>query len=303
MLYDINKDRWSDELLKIFNIPKKILPQVAENVYNFGSTTITGFNTIIGGVAGDQQAALIGQCCFNKGMSKSTFGTGGFILMNIGSKVKFSKNKLLTSIAYKIGNKKIYCLEGSIFIAGSAIKWLRDGIKVIKNVKDTERLYYQAKKNQNLIVVPTFTGLGAPYWLSNIEGSIHGINQNTNIQDIVKATIESICFQTKDLVNIMEKDSNYKIKEMRVDGGMSNNEPFIRFLSNILNINIKVPLNTESTSLGVAYLSSIQSGIIKNFNQINKKNNLKKSYNSNFDKAIIKKMYEKWLKTLKKIID
>ena len=270
MLYDPKSEKWSDEILKIFNIPKKILPKVVENSYDFGSTELFGSPIKIGGVAGDQQAATIGQACFSKGQSKSTYGTGCFLLMNIGNKFKLSKNRLLTTVAYKINGNKMFCYEGSIFVAGSAIQWLRDNLKFFKNSKDTENLYRNASKYEKIYFVPALTGLGAPYWNPNARGSFFGLTRNTTKEDIVKATLDSLSYQTFELIECMEKDSNVRITEMKVDGGMVNNSSFVQSLSNITQIKIIRPKNTETTSLGVAYLAGLQSGIIKSTNDIKK---------------------------------
>ena len=182
-------------------------------------------------MAGDQQAAAIGQACFHKGQSKSTYGTGCFLLMNIGNKFRISSHKLLTTVAYKINGKKMYCYEGSIFVAGSAIQWLRDKLFFFKDSKETDKLYSKANNDENIIVVPALTGLGAPHWKPNLRGAIFGLTRNTSVAEIVKATLDSISFQTFDLIKAMQKDAKIKIKEIRVDGGMINNINFIQSLS------------------------------------------------------------------------
>ena len=268
MIFDPKKEEWSSDMLKIFGISKKILPEVVENSYNFGSTNLFGERINIGGMAGDQQSATIGQACFNKGQSKSTYGTGCFLLMNIGNKFKLSNNRLLTTVAYKINGKKMYCYEGSIFVAGSAIQWLRDNLNFFKDSKETDKLYENANKNENIYFVPALTGLGAPYWNANARGTFFGITRNTSKEDIIRATIDSLSYQTYELIECMEKDSKTKINEMKVDGGMIKNNNFLQSLSNITQIKIIRPKNIETTSLGVAYLAALQSGIIKNTNQI-----------------------------------
>ena len=270
MLFDSKKDKWSKEMLKLFNIPQNILPKVVENCYDFGSTNLFGKSIKIEGMAGDQQAATIGQACLDKGQSKSTYGTGCFLLMNIGVNFKLSKNRLLTTVAYKIKGKKMFCYEGGIFVAGSAIQWLRDNLKFFKNAKETDRLYQKASKNEKIFFVPALTGLGAPYWNPNARGSFFGLTRNTSKEDIVKATLDSLSYQTYELIECMERDSNIKISEIKVDGGMINNNSFLQSLSNITQIKILRPKNTETTSLGAAYLAGLQSGIIKNTNEIKK---------------------------------
>ena len=270
MLFDPIKEEWSSEILKIFRISKNILPKVVENSFNFGSTKLFGQSILIGGMAGDQQAATIGQACFSKGQSKSTYGTGCFLLMNIGSKFKLSKNRLLTTVAFKIHGKKMFCYEGSIFVAGSAIQWLRDNLQFFKDSKETDKLYNKANNNENIYFVPALTGLGAPYWNPNARGTFFGLTRNTSKEDIIKATIDSLSYQTYELIECMEKDSNIKINEIKVDGGMIKNNNFLQSLSNISQIKIIRPKNIETTSLGAAYLAALQSGIIKNTKQITK---------------------------------
>ena len=270
MIFDSKKEEWSNEILKIFRISKKILPQVVENSFNFGSTKLFGDQISIGGMAGDQQAATIGQACFDKGQSKSTYGTGCFLLMNIGDKFKLSKNRLLTTVAYKINGKKMFCYEGSIFVAGSAIQWLRDNLHFFKNSNETDKLYKKANKNENLYFVPALTGLGAPYWNPNARGTFFGITRNTSKEDIIKATLDSLSYQTYELIECMEKDSKTKISEIRVDGGMVKNNNFLQSLSDITQIKIIRPKNIETTSLGAAYLAALQSGLIKNTKEISK---------------------------------
>ena len=278
-----------------------MLPQVKENSYHFGTTKLFGGNIVIGGIAGDQQAATIGQACFKTGQSKSTYGTGCFMLMNIGNKFKLSTNKLLTTVAFKINGKKMFCYEGSIFVAGSAIQWLRDKMLFFKDSKETDKIYSQANKNERVIVVPALTGLGAPHWKPNTRGAIFGLTRNTSKADIVKATLDSLAFQTKDLIESMEKDAKTKIKEIRVDGGMINNNNFLQSLSNITQVEIIKPQNIETTSLGVAYLAGLNAGLIKNINEIKKfwkKNKVKKPKTS---KKIIQKEIITWKKTIKNL--
>ncbi len=294
MLFDTKKERWSNELLKIFNISKNLLPNVVENSYNFGSTNLFGGTIKIGGMAGDQQAATIGQACFDKGQSKSTYGTGCFFLMNIGNKFKLSKNRLLTTIAYKINGKKMFCYEGSIFVAGSAIQWLRDNLQFFKDSKETDKLYTSAKNDEKIFIVPALTGLGAPYWNPKARGSIFGISRNTTKEDIVKATLDSLSYQTYELIECMEKDSNIKITEIKVDGGMVNNNSFIQSLADITQIQIIRPKNIETTSLGAAYLAGIESGIIENTNDIKKLWKKSSTSNPKMKKDIVKSNIKKW---------
>ena len=309
MLYDLEKEEWSLDLLKILNIPKDILPRVVENTFNFGSTKLFGDSIPIGGMAGDQQASAIGQACLKKGQTKSTYGTGCFLLMNIGEKFQLSKNKLLTSVAYKIGNKKMYCFEGSIFVAGSAIQWLRDKLFFFKDSKETELLYSKAKKNENIIIVPAFTGLGAPYWEPNARGAIFGLTLDTSIAEIVKATLDSLCYQTFDLVDSMEKDSGIKISEIKVDGGMADNKKFIQNLSNILQVKIIKPNNIEASALGAAYLALLSFEKVNSFENMphlmkNKYNGEDlNNFNPSMNSSLVEKQLTKWKKAVSALLN
>ena len=302
MIFDSKKEEWSNTLLKLFDVPKSILPRVVENAYNFGTTRLFGGNIKIGGMAGDQQSATIGQACFKTGQSKSTYGTGCFLLMNIGNKFKSSSNKLLTTVAYKINGKKMYCYEGSIFVAGSAIQWLRDKMSFFKEANKSDLLYSKANLEENITFVPALTGLGAPYWEPNVRGAIFGITRNTSKEDIIKATIDSLSFQTLDLIKAMQKDSKIKIREIRVDGGMINNNNFLQSLSNVTQIKIIKPQNIETTSLGVAYLAALNTGIIKNTKQIEKLWKQNKIAKPKISKKKLTPLINKWNKTIKLLI-
>ena len=302
MIYDSKKEEWSEELLKLFKINKSLLPVVKENSYNFGKTKLFGGNIKIGGMAGDQQAATIGQACFSSGQSKSTYGTGCFLLMNIGSKFQLSTNKLLTTVAFKINGKKMFCYEGSIFVAGSAIQWLRDKMLFFKNSKETDNLYLKANKNENVIVVPALTGLGAPHWQPHTRGAIFGLTRNTSQADIIRGTLDSLAFQTLDLIESMEKDAKIAISEIRVDGGMINNNSFLQSLSNITQVKIIKPKNIETTSLGVAYLAGLNAGLIKDINEITKLWKKSKIAKPKVSKKLVQKEIKNWKKTVKNLI-
>ncbi len=301
MIFDSKKEKWSDEILKIFGISKRILPKVVENSYNFGSTKLFGDPITIGGMAGDQQSASIGQACFNKGQSKSTYGTGCFLLMNIGNQFKMSKNRLLTTVAFKIKGKKMFCYEGSIFVAGSAIQWLRDNLNFFKNSNETDKLYDKANKNENVYFVPALTGLGAPHWNANARGTFFGITRNTSKEDIIKATLDSLSYQTYELIECMEKDSRTKINEIMVDGGMAKNNNFLQNLSNITQIKIIRPKNIETTSLGAAYLAGLYSGTIKDINQIIKFWEKDKIFKTKISKKISKSNIKIWKSIIKTV--
>ena len=303
MLFDLQQEQWSEKLLKIFKIPKQILPAITPNVYNFGETNLFDVGPIkINGIAGDQQAANIGQACFKKGQSKSTYGTGCFILTNIGKKFRLSKNKLLTTVAYKIGNKKIYCFEGSIFVAGSVIQWLRDNLLLFKKSNETNLLYKSANPNENIIVIPALTGLGAPHWKPSVRGGILGLTRNTSIADIVKATLDSIGFQTDSLLKCVQKDAKIKIKEIRVDGGMMENDNFMQSLANILQVKIILPANSETTALGAAYLAALGAGVIQNTGSITKLWKSKRIFTPKIKKNEIQKKTKAWFKAVNFLI-
>jgi len=299
MIFDIKKNTWSSQLLKLFEIPEHILPEVKNCADNFGTTSKFGGEIKIGGVAGDQQAAAIGQACLNAGSVKSTYGTGCFMIMNTGDELKLSKNKLLSTIAYRIDNKSYYALEGSIFIAGAAVQWLRDSLKLINTASETDDLYNQADPTQKIYLVPAFTGLGAPYWDGEARGSIFGLTRNTGIPEMVKAAIDSVAYQTKDLLLAMEKDSGMKINVIRVDGGMVNNESFLQFLSSLLQTNVDRPTIIETTALGAAYLAGYQSGLFENIEEISDKWKSEKVFVQKLHKKEVKYLYNGWLKAVK----
>ena len=299
MIFDIKKNTWSSQLLKLFEIPEHILPEVKNCADDFGTTSKFGGEIKIGGVAGDQQAAAIGQACLNAGSVKSTYGTGCFMIMNTGEELKLSKNKLLSTIAYRIDNKSYYALEGSIFIAGAAVQWLRDSLKLINTASETDDLYNQADPTQKIYLVPAFTGLGAPYWDGEARGSIFGLTRNTGIPEMVKAAIDSVAYQTKDLLLAMEKDSGLKIKVIRVDGGMVKNESFLQFLSSLLQINVDRPTIIETTALGAAYLAGYQAGVFTSMKEIASKWKSEKVFVQKLHKKEVKYLYNGWLKAIK----
>ena len=299
MIYDIKKNIWSTKLLKLFDIPEAILPEVKDCAAEFGIASLLDKEIKIGGVAGDQQAAAIGQACLNPGSVKSTYGTGCFMIMNTGKDLKISTNKLLSTIAYRIDGKTSYALEGSIFIAGAAVQWLRDSLKIISDAEETNELYNQADPSQKIYLVPAFTGLGAPYWDGEARGSIFGLTRNSGIPEMVKAAIDSVAYQTKDLLLAMEKDSGLKIKVIRVDGGMVKNESFLQFLSSLLQINVDRPTIIETTALGAAYLAGYQAGIFKEMEEISSKWKSQKVFVQKLHKKEVKYLYNGWLKAVK----
>ena len=269
MLYNINNNNWDKEILKKLNIPQKILPEVKNSADNFGKTDkkITGVEISISAVLGDQQAAAFGQTCFEKGSIKSTYGTGAFVIMNTGPKKINSKNKLLTTICYRLNNKNTYALEGSIFIAGAGVQWLRDKVKLIKKAPETEKISKSSKVNDGVFVVPAFSGMGAPYWRPDARGVITGLTRDSDWKSIVRATVESVGYQSFDLFDSMNKDG-LKPKIVKVDGGMVANNWFTQFLADIINLKVVRPKILETTALGVALLAGYQIGEHKSLNQI-----------------------------------
>ena len=299
MIYDIKKNVWSSKLLKLFDIPEDILPEVKDCADDFGLASLFDKEIKIGGVAGDQQAAAIGQACLSPGSVKSTYGTGCFMIMNTGEDLKVSTNKLLSTIAYRIDGKTSYALEGSIFIAGAAVQWLRDSLKIISDAQETNDLYNQADTSQKIYLVPAFSGLGAPYWDGEARGSMFGLTRNTGIPEMVKAAIDSVAYQTKDLLLAMEKDSGMKINVIRVDGGMVNNESFVQFLSSLLLTNVDRPTIIETTSLGAAYLAGYQSKLFRSLSDIDSKWKSERVFEPKIHKKEVKYLYNGWLKAVK----
>lgn len=270
MLFNIIDQKWDDELLNLFEIPKNMLPEVKESSEIYGETVSTLFASKIpiSGIAGDQHAALFGQMCIEKAMVKNTYGTGCFMLMNIGDKFITSKNDLLTTIAWKINGKIQYAFEGSIFIGGAVVQWLRDGLGVINSSEEVEKLALSETDNGGVYFVPAFAGLGAPYWNQDVQGTIVGLTRGSTSGHIARAAIQAIAFQTMDVLKAMEADSGMKIKELRVDGGATANDLLMQFQSNLLNCNVIKPTVVETTALGAAYLAGLAVGFWKNIDEI-----------------------------------
>ena len=270
MLFNIKTLDWDDELLSIFNIPRSILPEVKPSASLFGytDTKLFGAEIAIGGVAGDQQAALFGQCCFDKGELKNTYGTGAFLLMNTAEEPYFTDDGLLTTIAWGIGDKVTYALEGSVFTCGAAIQWLRDGLKILESAQDSEYYASKVKDSGGILVVPAFQGLGAPWWDPYARGIIIGITRATTKNHIIRATLESIAYQTADVIELMEKSTSIKVSSLKVDGGASANGLLLSFQSDILGINIERPECIETTALGAAYLCGLSLGVYESIDEI-----------------------------------
>ncbi|WP_299119956.1 glycerol kinase GlpK [uncultured Winogradskyella sp.] len=270
MIFNIHTLKWDEELLDLFTIPKSMLPEIKSSSEIYGYTDLFERKLPIAGIAGDQQAALFGQLCTKKGMVKNTFGTGCFLLMNTGKKPVASQNQLLTTVAWQINGKTHYALEGSVFVGGAAVQWLRDGLNLIDDAKDIEALANEVDDSDGVIVVPAFTGLGAPHWDPYARGSIQGISRGTTKSHIARATLEGIALQVYDIVKAMENDANMHLKELRVDGGASANNLLMQIQSDIFNCNVVRPTNLETTALGAAYLAGLAVGIYKNKKEIRK---------------------------------
>jgi glycerol kinase len=275
LLYDIRKGRWSSTICELFDIPVNMLPEVLDNAAEFGNTRadLFGREIPILGMAGDQQAATVGQACFSPGMLKSTYGTGCFALLNTGSEPVTSNNRLLTTIAYRLDGKTTYALEGSIFIAGAVVQWLRDGLKIIREAKETQPLASQADESQNVILVPAFTGLGAPYWNAECRGAIYGLSRNSGPAELARAALESVGFQTRDLLEAMYADwaDGTDGGVLRVDGGMSASDWAMQFLSDIIGAPVDRPEVLETTALGAAWLAGMKAGIYPGPEEFSKK--------------------------------
>jgi glycerol kinase len=302
LMYNIFDLQWDDELLDILNVPKSMLPEVrpSSEVY---STTIPehffGQKVPIAGAAGDQQAALFGQACFEKGMAKNTYGTGCFMLMNTGEKAVRSDHGLLTTLAWGIDGKVEYALEGSIFVAGSAIQWLRDGLRMFKEAKDSELYATRVESTEGVYVVPAFVGLGTPYWDSDVRGAVFGLTRGTKKEHFIRATLESLAYQTKDVLTAMEKDSGISLKALRVDGGAVKNNFLMQFQSDILHVPVERPVVNETTALGAAYLAGLAVGYWNNREEIASQWNLDRSFEPTMSEQERTNLYEGWKKAVR----
>ena len=297
MIYNIKNLEWDDKLCDYLKIPKSILPEVINSSSDFGNFNYNGFEIPIHGVAGDQQAALFGQSCFEDGMVKNTYGTGCFLLMNTGKNFKLSENGLITTLACTFDDKVNYALEGSVFIAGAAIQWLRDSLKVIGKASETEKIAQSIEKLHDIYVVPAFAGLGAPYWDMYSRGAIFGLTRDTGVDHIIKATLESLAYQTKDIIDVMEKDSGIKLKSLKVDGGACMNNYLMQFQSDLLDCEVLRPEIIETTAMGAGYLAGLQSNIWDK-DQIIKNQKIDRSFNPTIKDSEREKMYRGWKKAV-----
>ena len=302
MIYNIRTLSWDDKILNYLDIPKPILPKVLPSSSEFGTFKYKGFKIPIRGVAGDQQAALFGQACFDNGMVKNTYGTGCFLLMNTGKNMNLSSNGLLTTIACSTSNSVNYALEGSVFVAGAAIQWLRDSLKIIKNASETEGIANSIDELENVYVVPAFAGLGAPYWDMYSRGAIFGLSRDTGRKHIIKATLESLAYQTKDIIDVMEKDSNLKLKSLKVDGGACKNNYLMQFQSNLINSEVLRPKIIESTAMGAGYLAGISSSLWDK-DKIVSNQKIDKKFNPKIDSIKRNILYKGWEKAVKRTLN
>jgi len=303
MLYNIATNKWDDGILKLLKIKKSILPEVKDSSDDFGSThfSLTGKSIPITGVVGDQQAAAIGQCCFEPGSLKSTYGTGAFVLLNTGNKIIYSKNRLLTTIAYRIKGKTTYAMEGSIFIAGAGVQWLRDRMKFFKKASETEKIIKSINDNKGVYLVPAFTGLGAPYWNANARGVLSGLTRDTGPKEIVRAIIESVAYQTYDLFEAMKHDG-LKPRLVKVDGGMVMNNWFSQFLADIVDIQVLRPKVKETTALGAVLMAGLQVGVYKSLKDISKNWTLDKKFYPKLKNKKRTRLINGWNKAIKRTL-
>jgi glycerol kinase len=297
MLYDIRKLVWDERMLGELSVPYSMLPEVRPSSGNFGTYEWEGARIPISGVAGDQQAALFGQACFEPGMAKNTYGTGCFMLMNTGTKIQHSKNGLITTIAWGLDGKVEYALEGSVFIAGAAVQWLRDSMHLIDHSKDSEYFATKALGSNDVYVVPAFAGLGAPYWDMYARGAIFGLTRDTGKEHIIKATLESLAYQTKDILNAMQEDAGLKLSSLKVDGGACANNVLMQFQADILGTGVERPEVIESTALGAAYLAGISIGLWKKENIIRNRR-IQRLFTPAMEGQTRDKLYKGWQKAI-----
>ena len=302
MLFNIHTQEWDTELLELLDVPLNMLPEVMDSSDDFGmaSEKYLGYEVPILGMAGDQQSALFGQTCFQAGIAKSTYGTGCFMMVNTGDQVLQSKNRLLSTVAYRLNGKPTYALEGSIFIAGAAIQWLRDGLQLIEKADETELLAINTSLDHGIYMVPAFTGLGAPYWDPNARGAIFGLTRDTGIKEIVTAGLQSVCFQTKDLQKAMESDG-VRPQVLRVDGGMVINGWLMQFLSDVLGAEVDRSTISETTALGVAYLAGLRAGVFSSLESLATNWNCERRFEPGMTKTKRDELYDGWCKSVKKV--
>ena len=304
MLFNIHTLEWDKELLELFNIPVSMMPEVrsSSEIYGYTKETIFACEVPIGGIAGDQQAALFGQMCTEPGSVKNTYGTGCFLLMNSGEKPIMSENNLLTTIAWKIGNTVNYALEGSIFVAGSVVQWLRDGLGIIRTSKEVEKLATSVPDNGGVYFVPALTGLGAPHWDQYAKGSIYGITRGTTAGHIARAALEGVAFQTMDIVRAMEKDAGCPLKELKVDGGATANNLMMQFQADILGTSVIRPKVTETTALGAAYLAGLAVGYWESIDHIKSQWGVEREFTPQADEETVQNLRDGWADAIRRTL-
>ena len=302
MLMNLKTLDWDDKMLQIFNIDRSMLPKICDSSQIYGYTDLLGVQIPICSICGDQQSALFGQMCFDKGQCKNTYGTGCFLLFNAGNEPIYSKYDLIASVGWKIKDEVVYVLEGSVFVAGAAIQWLRDGLKVIDNAAQTETIAKGLSDSAGVYVVPAFTGLGAPYWSQNSRGAIFGLTRGTTTNHIIRATLESLAYQSYDVIEAMQKDTNTKITSLQVDGGASNNDYLMQFQADILQTEIARPSNFETTALGAAMLAGLSSGLFKDKKDLLSKKEIDKVYQPQLDKNTVNDLIEGWKKAINSVL-
>ena len=302
MLFNVSDLRWDEELLDMFNVPRSVLPQVfpSSHIYGVTDKDIFGVEIPIAANIGDQQAALFGQMCVRAGMVKNTYGTGCFILMNIGDKPIFSRSGLLTTVAWKLKDEVCYALEGSVFIAGAAIQWLRDELRMVESAQETEQIALSVPNSAGVYVVPAFVGLGAPYWDMYARGAIFGLTRGSKKEHIVRAVLESIAYQTRDVVEVMCEECQTELKTLRVDGGASKNNFLMQFQADILNVPVERPKVNETTALGAAYLAGLAVGYWESMEQIESQWQLDRKFVPNMDEKEREELYKGWRKAVER---
>ncbi|MGN6214041.1 glycerol kinase GlpK [Parafilimonas sp.] len=303
MLFNIHSLQWDEALLALFNIPKSILPDVksSSEIYGYTENVLSAKNIPVAGIAGDQQAALFGQMCTQPGMIKNTYGTGCFMLMNTGEKPVISNNNLLTTIAWQVNGKTLYALEGSVFIAGAVVQWLRDGLHLIQNSADVEKLAMQTSTSDGVYLVPAFAGLGAPYWNQHARGTMVGITRGTTSAHIARAALESIAYQTMEVIKAMQADAHIEVKELRVDGGATANNLLMQFQSDILGTKVIRPVITETTALGAAYLAGLAVGYWKDMNEISGQWQIEKTFDPQMQASQKNDLIKGWERAIKAV--
>ena len=298
MLLNINTLEWDEELCKLFDVPMAMLPKVLPSSYDYGAASFFNEHVHIHGVAGDQQSALFGQACFDVGESKNTYGTGCFMLMNIGNKVTFSESGLLTTVAWKVGDKVTYALEGSVFIGGAVVQWLRDKMHLIAHSADSEALATDCRDTHGVYIVPAFVGLGTPYWDDDARGAVFGLTRNSDNRHFVRAALESIAYQCKDVFEVMKKESGLSLPTLKVDGGATANNFLMQFQSDILQTKIDLPECLQTTALGAAFLAGLSSGYYKNLDHIKSIHRCQKLFKPVMKIEEVNKIYDGWKKAV-----